>query len=180
MNPPPAGDEELHIVPRDTPTPRLVESATTETNQPVPSVSPPDRGQPVARGSGLTFAGSILLIAVAFTVGLSYLLEKRWPHHSTSASQAETEATANADALSSGGQLKAEMLHVTAVSLGASRLAVVNGKPVAEGEFVLVPTSSGAAQVRVRKIEDGVVHFLYGQEQIDVKVNSTDTRKSPP
>ena len=183
MNPSPSGDEELHIVQRDKPPPRLVETAASENDQSKLSAAAAESGQPVPQGGRLTFVGSILLIAIAFTVGLSYLLEKRWLHHSTTVSSDTTlqpgQTNEEAEAAAGGATLRADLFHVTAISLGSTRLAIVNGKKVTEGDTVVVSTSSGAATVRVAKIEDGVVHLVYGRERIDVKVNTGVAQKNP-
>lgn len=72
------------------------------------------------------------------------------------------------------------MFHVGAVSLGASHLAIVNGKPVEEGGVVTVSTPSGLVQVRVARIEDGLVRFVYGDEQIEVRTDSDAVSPIPP
>ncbi len=183
MNPSPSGDEELRIVQRDTPPPRLLETAASESDQPKLSTGSVDSGPPPPQGGRLTFVGSILLIGIAFTVGLSYLLEKRWLHHSSVVSSETTsqsgQANEEAEAAAGGATLTSDLFHVTAISLGSTRLAIVNGKKVAEGETVVVSTASGPATVRVAKIEDGVVHFVHGRERIDVQVNSSVAQKNP-
>ena len=183
MNPSPAGDEELRIVQRDRPPPRLVETAGSENDQSKLGAAPVDSGPPPPQGGRLTFVGSILLIAIAFTVGLSYLLEKQWLHRSTTVSSDTTlppvEATGETEAGAGGATIQSDLFHVTAISLGSTRLAIVNGKKVAEGDTVVVSTSSGPATVRVAKIEDGVVHLVYGRDRIDVKVNAGVAQKNP-
>ena len=183
MNPSPSGDEELRIVQRDKPPPRLLETAAAENDQSKLSAAAAESGEPVPQGGRLTFVGSILLIAIAFTVGLSYLLEKRWLHHSAAVSSDTTlrpgETNGGTEAAAGNATIQSDLFHVTAISLGSTRLAIVNGKKVAEGETVVVSTSSGPATVRVAKIEDGVVHLVYGHERIDVKVNSGVAQKNP-
>jgi predicted RNA-binding protein with EMAP domain len=77
--------------------------------------------------------------------------------------------------------LNADLLHVTAIALGQSNLAVVNGKRVTEGDSFVVVTSDGPAAVRVAKIEEGVVHFAYGTEKIEAKLlTETVAQKAPP
>ena len=157
MNSAPSGDEEPPVGPPAQPEEALLPRVSDE-DSPATSFS---------RGA-LTFVGSILLIAIAFSLGLSYLLEKRWSRRAMAASA------------SAGGILKPAMFHVGAVSLGTSHLAIVNGKPVEEGGAVTVSTPSGLVQVRVARIEDGLVRFVYGDEQIEVRTGSDAASLSPP
>jgi hypothetical protein len=122
-----------------------------------PHVGPPAQPPPAFSTSALTFVGSVLLVAIAFSLGLSYLLWKHWSRRPPTTSAA-----------AAGGFLQPSMFHVTAISPGASRMATVNGQPVGEGGSVTVSAPSGPVQVRVTRIEDGLVRFVYGDEQIDV------------
>ena len=63
-----------------------------------------------------------------------------------------------------------EKLRVTSTSMGKTPLAIVNGKRVAQGDWVDVTTDNGVATVVVEKIDDGVVHFRNGEMTIDVKL----------
>src|ERR1700722_761952 len=63
-----------------------------------------------------------------------------------------------------------EMLRVTSTALGNVPLAIVNGKRVAEGDWVDVTTDKGVATLVVDKIDDGVVHFRNGEIKIDPKL----------
>ena len=154
MNSAPSGDEVPPVGPPAQPPP--------------PRVPDPDSPATSFSSGALTFVGSILLIAIAFSLGLSYLLEKRWSRRPVAAPA------------SAGGFLKPAMFHVGAVSLGASHLAIVNGKPVEEGGVVTVSTPSGLVQVRVARIEDGLVRFVYGDEQIEVRTDSDAVSPIPP
>ena len=73
-----------------------------------------------------------------------------------------------------------DMLHITSISLGDVRLTVVNGKQLAEGDWLPVTTPDGIIQVRVAKIEDGVVHFGYDDKTIDAKLAASSTEKKFP
>ena len=73
-----------------------------------------------------------------------------------------------------------DMLHVTSISLGDVRLTVVDGKQLAEDDWLPVTTPDGIIQLRVAKIEDGVVHFEYDGKTIDAKLTArSSARKSP-
>ena len=167
MNSAPSGDEEPPVGPPAQPPPRSLPGAPAE-EAPLPRVSDEDTPATSFSSGVLTFVGSILLIAIAFSLGLSYLLEKRWSRRPVAASA------------SAGGFLKPAMFHVGAVSLGTRHLAIVNGKPVEEGGAVTVSTPSGLVQVRVARIEDGLVRFVYGDEQIEVRTDSDAASPNPP
>jgi hypothetical protein len=61
-------------------------------------------------------------------------------------------------------QLSADVLSVSAIALGHPRLALVNGKPVSEGDTIVVhtPIRSIAFTLRVVKISDGRIDLSDG------------------
>ena len=63
-----------------------------------------------------------------------------------------------------------ESLHVTSVVLGNPRLAVVNGRQLAEGDWLELRSDKDVAALRVIKIEDGVVQFGYGGKVIEARL----------
>lgn len=63
-----------------------------------------------------------------------------------------------------------DLLHVTSIALGNPRLAIVNGKRLAEEDWLVVKTAMGEASVRVISIEDGFVRFKHGGETIDARL----------
>ena len=65
-----------------------------------------------------------------------------------------------------------EMLHVTSIALGNPRLTIVNGKRLAEQDWLVVKTPSGEAGVRVISIQDGLVKFMHGGETIDAHLQA--------
>ena len=75
-------------------------------------------------------------------------------------------------------QLSADMVRVSAIALGHPRLAVINGKTVAEGDNVILqaPGSSVALILRVAKIGDGSIEFTDGKQPFRAQL----TIPSPP
>ena len=71
------------------------------------------------------------------------------------------------------------MLHVTSIALGEVRLAVVNSKPMSEGDSLYLKTRAGVVTLRVTGIEDGVVHFQYRGQTIDAKLLLPQIQKRP-
>ena len=70
-------------------------------------------------------------------------------------------------------QIDADVLRVSAIVLGHPRLAVINGRSVAEGDtFVLhAPTRSVAVTMRVLKISDGQIELSDGTQIITARLN---------
>jgi hypothetical protein len=75
-------------------------------------------------------------------------------------------------------QLSAEMVRVSAIALGLPRLAVINGKTVAEGDSVTLqaPNASVALILRVVKIGDGSIDLSDGKKMFSARL----TIPSPP
>lgn len=69
-------------------------------------------------------------------------------------------------------QISADLIHVTAISLGHPRLATINGRTVAEGEFLTVhtPTANVAVTLRVSKISDGRIELSNGPQLITARL----------
>lgn len=65
-----------------------------------------------------------------------------------------------------------DLLHVTSIAMGTSHLAIVNGKRLAEGDWLVVNAPLGAASLRVISIQDGLVRFRHGGETIDIKLQA--------
>ena len=85
------------------------------------------------------------------------------------------------DALGKAGALipiDPDMLHVTSIALGNPRLTIVNGKRLAEQDWLVVKTPSGEAGVRVVSIQDGLVKFMHGGETIDAHLQALQSQ--PP
>ena len=73
-------------------------------------------------------------------------------------------------------QLSEDMLRVSAISLGHPRLAVINGKEVAEGDFLAVHSSAARSIVvnlRVLRIGDGRIELTDGTQLIQAHLAVT-------
>jgi hypothetical protein len=185
MNTSPSGGEDLHVVRRDKPPPRLWQSAGPDPDQ--ENSANLVLGESSRRWSigWLTFAGSLILVTLAFCAGFSYLLEHRWPGYAGKQLQRDVADTTPLDssgvvAKPGSEMLNADMLHVTAIALGNPRRASVNGKSVAEGESLTVTTSSGSTTVRVTKISDRIVRFAHDGKIIEAKLVETEAPNAPP
>ena len=75
--------------------------------------------------------------------------------------------------------VSADDLHVTSIALGHLHLCIVNGKRLAESDWLEVKTSLGATYLRLASLEDGVAHFEYAGQPIDAKLQLTLEPKKP-
>ena len=80
-------------------------------------------------------------------------------------------------------QIDADVLHISAIVLGHPRLAVINGRTVAEGDTLLVhiPTRAVAVTLRVLKISEGQVQLSDGTQVVMARLSipSPATSKRP-
>lgn len=161
MNPSPTGDQESPV--------RASGIGSQSADQPT-GLEQDNRGR-------FTFVASLLLIAIAFCVGLSYLLEKRWSReHAT-----RVQTTASAEAMAHAtGPLSADLFQVTEVTLGSPRTATINGKRLSEGESLSVQTPSGLTNVRVARIENGAVALTDGTQTIEASVSPGVVQQATP
>jgi len=75
--------------------------------------------------------------------------------------------------------LSPDLIHVTSIALGNPRLAIVNGKRLAEEDWLVVKTPNGEASVRVISIQDGFVRFKHGGNSIDARLQAAQTKQQP-
>jgi hypothetical protein len=71
-------------------------------------------------------------------------------------------------------KISSDMVHVTAISLGQTRLAIINGKQLAEGNELVTP----AARLRIVKISDGQVQLSSGTQVLTAPLE-TSKPKAP-
>jgi hypothetical protein len=141
----------------------------------------------------------LILVTVAFSVGFYYLLETRWNHHEskpvasapvesqapvqssiTSVQPPPNDAQSPVTATTTPVPLRSDMFRVTSIALGETRLAIINGKRLAEGESLIVRTPEGSRTVQVVKIADGVVHLTSGADSIEARLTPPNADKPLP
>jgi hypothetical protein len=78
--------------------------------------------------------------------------------------------------------MRADLLHVTAISLGHPRLAIINGQQVAEGERITVhtPTASVALSLKVLRIGDRRIDLSDGSQEITARLELPSPAPSRP
>ena len=167
----------MHIIERKR-QPRLLQSAVT---------NPKLQSTDAARSERATFSSptriavvaGIVLVLVILAAGVAYWIEWQrfeWQRYPVVVTIGVPETGAAGDPLAKKpGPLvpvAPDMLHVSSIALGNPHLTIVNGKRLAEGEWLVVATSLGDASVRVIQIEDGVVRFRHGGETISAKLQA--------
>lgn len=70
-------------------------------------------------------------------------------------------------------KISPDAVHVTAISLGNPRLAIINGKQLGEGDELV----ASAARLRITKISDGEIELSNGAQVILARL---ETPKPPP
>ena len=73
-----------------------------------------------------------------------------------------------------------DLLHVTSIALGNPRLTIVNGKRLAEEDWLIVKTPNGDTSVRVFSIQDGLVQFKHGKDTLDARLQTPQGQQPPP
>jgi len=161
------------VVRRAEPDPKLIYSAVLPVERrPVDDVQQdPGFGRP---GHLVAICGATVLALAILVGGVAYWIEShRYPVVVTIGLP---DKESQKDPLSARtGPLvpvSPDLLHVTSIAMGTPRLAIVNGKRLAEDDWLIVNAPLGAASLRVISIEDGLVRFKHGGETIDIKLQA--------
>jgi hypothetical protein len=174
MTPPPSEDEGLQIIPPEKLLPK------PPNVMPASVTAPPAEEEP-SGNTALKLVLIFLFVSALIAVGFVYLLkrdERRRP--STLVGTPENvPAMATPTATPPLFPVNPEALRVTSIALGDVHLAVVNGQRLAEGDPLVLTTPAGVALLRVKTIEDGVVHFDYGGQLLDAKLLPAFVPKTP-
>ena len=173
----------MQLVPNQMPPERLLtsmeaqESTSTEVDSDSPFVL---KGAGVMSGNGRWIYIGLLFGAVLLSIGglifgrhaqkesdrfsLPTFIKAR-THHLAEAGSAEPPAPIVIS-------LSADMVRVSAIALGHPRLAVINGKTVAEGDSVTLqaPNSAVALILRVVKIGDGSIDLSDGTKMFSAQL----------
>ena len=179
----PPEDEGLHMVRRDEPEPNLLYTAISRVERQAPEPDKPERFTFFTLGRVSVIVGIVFFIG--FLVASPYLIQQLHreagvPEAATPSVAASIAPTAAPSAPKALVPITPDMFHVTSISLGDIRLTVVNGKQLAEGDWLPVQTPDGIIQVRLTSIEDGIVHFECDDRRIDAKLTApSSVRKSP-
>jgi hypothetical protein len=168
-------DRDQQVVQRSEPNSRIIYSDSIQAEPPASSEVVEDES---ATGRNLLTVLILLLGFAAFAAGGIYWYQAR--HFPIVVAITPPDQPAHPDPLGKQGALvpvSPDMFHVTSIALGNPRLTIVNGKRLAEEDWLVVKTPVGEASVRVISIMDGMVRFKHGGETIDAPLQII---QSPP
>jgi hypothetical protein len=167
----------MRLISKVTPTPRLLSSVVPDIREKPPErVSMRSRLKSVSLFTGNGRAIFLGLVAGAVLISTVGVLYKR---HQAARKHLEEERRMVAVSTQSVShpepiviQISADLVHVTAISLGHPRLAIINGRNVAEGETITIhaPTANVAVTLRVVKISDGRIELSNGPQLITARL----------
>ena len=154
---------------------------SADADQPDPNSPFALKGSRGLSGNGraifIGLAGGAILISV---LGIGYVHHERAKREAMEVPRIFTEAKhtalTKADGTSTPApmvvQINSDLVHVTAIALGHPRLAVINGRAVAEGDWVTVhtPARAVALSLRVVKIADGRIDLSDGTQMISAQL----------
>ncbi|HST31534.1 MAG TPA: hypothetical protein VLK27_11935 [Chthoniobacterales bacterium] len=173
----PNPDEGMRVVQRSEPHSRIIYSDSIEADPQTSSEVTESKSS--TRGRLLLWLGFIVCSAI-FAGGVIHWIQSRYYPVVVAISPPDERLIK--DPLDNSGPLiplSPELLHVTSIALGNPRLTIVNGRRLAEEEWLVVKTSLGEASVRVLSIQDGFVRFKHGGETIDARLQFAQAGSSP-
>jgi hypothetical protein len=167
----------MRLISQKTPAPRLLSTVVPELRE-----KPPERASMRSRlksvslfsGNGRAiFLGLILGAILICTVGVLYARHQAARRH---AEEERKLLPVTTQSISTPQpivvKISADLIHVTAIALGHPRLAIINGRLVAEGEQITVhtPTAAIAVSLRVVRISDGGIELSDGTQTIKARL----------
>lgn len=163
--------------------PKLLSTVEPEEQVPV-GVSQDPLERPASRGGKFwkVFAGALILAAIIFAYGRTLkdpveAFRRKMVPALTRHLETTPDVVATPEPLVA--QVEADMLRVTAISLGHPRIALINGKPVGEGDVIVIhpPNRSIAVTIRVVKIADGRIDVFDGSKTFAVRLAIPETSR---
>jgi hypothetical protein len=174
----------MQVIFNTTPVPRLLNTAVEpppETKPPADQIAPAPVIHEAAPSSG---HGRALFLRIV--LGVSMLLAAAFLYSRHQATKSPEAVTPGFITVSVPGQPKLTItpanIHVTAISLGKPRLALINGQQAGEGDHVTVRLStSDVVKLEVLRIADGEVEIGDQRQSITAHVEapSAKTPKRP-
>jgi hypothetical protein len=153
----------MRLVPHATPPPRLLKTALEQPER------PPGGGQAesdLTTDSG--FSGTDRAIFTAIVLGAVLLCTIAIIHWRQRTPVQRAKDDGKLSAVSTPivtdkptATISADLIHVSAISLGNPRMAIINGRLVGEGEQITLrpPGAPVAVSLRLRKISDGEIEL---------------------
>lgn len=177
----------MRVISQKTPPPRLLSSVVPDLRERPPErVSMRSRLKSVSLFSGngrAIFLGIVLGAVLLSTISFIYVRRRAALRHAEEARQLLAVTT---HSISPPQpiivKMTADLIHVSAISLGHPRLAIINGNLVGEGEQITVhmPTATVAVTLRVVKISDGTIQLSDGTQVITARLELSPLSKAKP
>ena len=177
----------MRLISKVTPTPRLLSTVVPDVRE-----KPPERVSMRSRLKSVSlFTGNGRAIFLGLVVGAVLICAIGFLYKRQQAARQNAERERKMVAVSTKSisppepiviQISAELIHVTAISLGHPRLAIINGRNVAEGEYVTIhtPAANIAVSLRVLKISDGRIELSDGTQLITARLQIPPPPRSKP
>lgn len=165
---------DMHLISHQTPAPRLLSTVVPELREKPPErISMRSRLKTVSLFSGngrAIFLGIVLGGALIWPAGIFYVRHQAARRHAEEARR--LLAISIAQSQPTLIRISADMIHVTAISLGQPRLAIINGQQRSEGEQVTIysPAAGAAVTVQVAKISDGRIDLSDGLQTLSARL----------
>ena len=167
----------MRLVSQKTPAPRLLSSVVPEVRERAPetvSVESRLKGASLFSGNGRAIfvgivVGAVLLSAISFLyVRRQAARQQAVPERPFLAVSTDSISPPEAIVV----KISADLIHVSAISLGHPRMAIINGHLVGEGEQITIqtPPASVAVSLRVVKIADGQIELSDGTQLITARL----------
>lgn len=175
----------MRVLCQTSPAPRLLNSVASEVRETKPAGEGASgnfslKGASLFSGNGRAiFLGIVLGAAILTTISIVYsrhVAARRYEEvrrklvtvSTHRVSPPQSEATPAPIVV----RISADLLHVTAISLGHPRMAIINGHQVTEGDQLTVhtPAASVAITLRVLKILDGRIDLSDGTQVITARL----------
>jgi hypothetical protein len=185
----------MHLIPSKMPEPKLISSVVPEAEEKTSLSEGAER--PFALDGSRPFAGHGRAILVGIAAGAVVISIAGMIFHRQHHLKAEEVAVpkvlsvvtrkvfgsshSQATPTPMVVQIDADVLRISAIVLGHPRLAVINGRTIAEGDTILVHTPARAVAVtlRVLKISEGQVKLSDGTQVITARLNIPSPSKRP-
>jgi hypothetical protein len=159
----------MKLLPNQLPRPRLLTSI--EASPPPEPVTPPRSKHRTPFIIGTLVISLVILAAAYFlygrnAIGTEAYFVRRLIHVVTHTVSSGSQPSRPPEPVTV--QLTADVVQVTAIALGHPRLAVINGKQVAEGDTITVhtPIRSVTITLRVLRISDRQVELSDGTQRV--------------
>ena len=167
----------MHLISQNTPAPRLLSTVVPELRE-----KPPEHTRVRSRLKTVSlFSGNgrdifLGLLAGAILISALGVVYKRQQAARRHAEEERKLLVVSTHSVSPPEpiivKISADAIHVSAISLGHPRLAIINGQLVSEGEKIIVQTPSASVTVtlQVMKIGDGQIELSDGTQLIKARL----------